>query len=213
MSKAVQYAKNEKQYLYRFLEDSDIPIHNNRVENAIRPFVVGRKNWLFSDSVKGAEASAVFNSLAATATANGISAELYFTELLTYPTKILLPWNWCSHFSAAFGRLIFCQKAGALSAYESLLWISFFDNLLLQLHFTTREARIFLQNGRKIQTENPAAGRILCLTRSIRRTSCVNRSTVGKPRENRGGFRRERNGDNPAPVQDWPQNGEPYFKR
>ena len=70
LAKAVQYAKNEKQYLYRFLEDPDIPIHNNRAENAIRPFVVGRKNWLFSDTVKGAEASAVFYSLAATAAAN-----------------------------------------------------------------------------------------------------------------------------------------------
>ena len=93
LAKAVQYAKNEKQYLYRFLEDPDIPIHNNRAENAIRPFVVGRKNWLFSDTVKGAEASAVFYSLAATAVANGISAEQYFTKLLSHPTELQMPWN------------------------------------------------------------------------------------------------------------------------
>ena len=43
LAKAVQYAKNEKRYLYRFIEDGDIPISNNRAENAIRPFVVGRK--------------------------------------------------------------------------------------------------------------------------------------------------------------------------
>ena len=44
-----------------------IPVDNNRAENAIRPFVVGRKNWLFSTSPKGAKASAIIYSLAATA--------------------------------------------------------------------------------------------------------------------------------------------------
>jgi hypothetical protein len=43
-SKAVQYTKNEKRYLYRFIEDGDIPISNNRAENEIKPFVVVRKN-------------------------------------------------------------------------------------------------------------------------------------------------------------------------
>lgn len=93
LAKAVQYAKNEKQYLYRFLEDPDIPIHNNRAENAIRPFVVGRKNWLFSDSPKGAEASAIIYSLAATAAANGIPVEQFFTDLLRHPQNPPMPWN------------------------------------------------------------------------------------------------------------------------
>jgi len=53
LAKAVQYAKNEKKYFQRFLEDGDVPIDNNRAENAIRLFVIGRKNWLFSNSVKG----------------------------------------------------------------------------------------------------------------------------------------------------------------
>ena len=88
----MQYAKNEKQYLYRFLEDPDIPIHNNRAENAIRPFVVGRKNWLFSDSPKGAEASAIIYSLAATAAANGIPVEQYFTDFLRHPQNPPMPW-------------------------------------------------------------------------------------------------------------------------
>jgi transposase len=91
LAKAVQYAMNEKKYLYGFLESPDIPIDNNRAENAIRPFVVGRKNWLFSDSVKGAEASAVLYSLAATACANGLNFEKYFTELLS-SGKPILPW-------------------------------------------------------------------------------------------------------------------------
>ena len=73
----------------------------------------------FSDTVKGTEACAVFCTLAAAATANGISAEQYYSKLLTYPIKILLSWNWCSLFSTAFGRLIFCRNAGVLSAYRT----------------------------------------------------------------------------------------------
>ena len=45
LGKAVNYALNEKKYLYTFLENGDIPVDNNRAENAIRPFTVGRKNW------------------------------------------------------------------------------------------------------------------------------------------------------------------------
>ncbi len=55
LSKAVQYAKNERKYLTKFLENGDIPIDNNRAESAIRPFCVGMKNWLFSASMKGAD--------------------------------------------------------------------------------------------------------------------------------------------------------------
>lgn len=93
LAKAVQYAWNEKQYLYRFLEHPNIPIHNNRAENAIRPFVVSRKNFLFCDSVAGAKASAMLYSLAATATANGLDVERYFTRLFSSKDGIVLPWN------------------------------------------------------------------------------------------------------------------------
>lgn len=81
LAKAVQYCLNEKPYLYRCLENGSIPVDNNRAENAIRPFVVGRKNWLFANSVKGAQASAIIYSLAATAMANGLNVEEYFTRL------------------------------------------------------------------------------------------------------------------------------------
>lgn len=80
-SKAIAYARSEKKQLLAFLDNPMAPISNNRAENAIRPFAVGRKNWLFCDSVKGAEASAVFYSLAATAYANGLNVEQYFTKL------------------------------------------------------------------------------------------------------------------------------------
>lgn len=93
LAKAVQYAKNEKQYLYRFLESGDIPLGNNRAKNAIRPFCVGRKNWLFSASVKGAEASAMVYSVAATACANGLKVETYLTDLFCCsPRAFVFPW-------------------------------------------------------------------------------------------------------------------------
>jgi transposase len=69
MGKAVGYTFKQKSRLLRFLEDGDIPLDNNLVENAIRPFVVGRKNWLFSGSPDGAEASAGLYSLIETAKA------------------------------------------------------------------------------------------------------------------------------------------------
>ncbi|MBE6614178.1 MAG: IS66 family transposase [Ruminococcaceae bacterium] len=93
LAKAVQYAKNEKKYLCRFLESGDIPIDNNRAENAVRPMCVGRRNWLFSASVKGAEASAMMYSVAATACANGMKVEEYLTELFrSQPGTLVMPW-------------------------------------------------------------------------------------------------------------------------
>ncbi|MGB5729919.1 MAG: IS66 family transposase [Thiogranum sp.] len=51
--KALNYLHNEWDKLIRYLDDGRLEIDNNGAENAIRPFVLGRKNWLFSDSVKG----------------------------------------------------------------------------------------------------------------------------------------------------------------
>ncbi len=99
LSKARAYAIREKKYLMEYLNNPLVPISNNRAENAIRPFVVGRKQWLFSNSVKGAKASAVFYSVAATACANGLNVERYFTHLfktLLFAGEItddLLPWS------------------------------------------------------------------------------------------------------------------------
>ena len=93
LSSAVQYAKNEKTYLCRFQEDGNIPVSNNRAENAIRPFTIGRKNWLFTASVKGACASAMFYSVIATACANGLAPEEYLTRLFSSsPGTLVLPW-------------------------------------------------------------------------------------------------------------------------
>jgi transposase len=63
------------------LEDGRLPIDNNLVENAIRPFVIGRKNWLFSYTENGANSSAAIYSLVETAKANGKEPYKYLTEL------------------------------------------------------------------------------------------------------------------------------------
>lgn len=91
LSKAISYSLNEKKYLYRFLESPYISIDNNRAENAIRPMVIGRKNWLFSNTQNGARASALLYSLAVTACANGLNVEDYFLRLLTSDIHIM-PW-------------------------------------------------------------------------------------------------------------------------
>ena len=94
LAKAVGYALNEKKYLYTFLEDGNVPIDNNRAENAIRPFAVGRKNWLFNNTEHGAKCSAILYSIISTAQANGLDAEKYLTELFSKPNgTILLPWK------------------------------------------------------------------------------------------------------------------------
>ena len=82
-------------------QDSRLPISNVLAENAIRPFVIGRKNWLFADTPKGARASAIFYSLIETAKANEIDPHAYLHHIfkaLPYADSVekleaLLPWN------------------------------------------------------------------------------------------------------------------------
>ena len=81
--KALNYLHNEWDKLVRYLEDGRLEIDNNGAENAIRPFVLGRKNWLFSDSVKGVKASANLYSLIETAKANGLEPYAYLRHLFT----------------------------------------------------------------------------------------------------------------------------------
>lgn len=80
---AVRYSKNQKSYLSEFLNHGDVDISNNLAENAIRPFVVGRKNWLFCDSVKGADSSAIVYTMVETAKANGIEPYSYLLRVLS----------------------------------------------------------------------------------------------------------------------------------
>lgn len=79
---AVRYSLNQKQQLMAFLDNGEIPISNNLAENAIRPFTLGRKNWLFCDTPKGAEASAIVYSMVESAKANGIEPFSYLQHVL-----------------------------------------------------------------------------------------------------------------------------------
>ena len=83
LAEAVTYARNQKTALCAFVEHGNVPISNNLAENAIRPFVVGRKNWLFCDTVRGAESSAIVYSLVETAKANGIDPYDYLFYVLS----------------------------------------------------------------------------------------------------------------------------------
>jgi transposase len=101
IGKALNYCHNQWPHLINYVRDGDYPIDNNAAENAIRPFVIGRKNWLFSASQKGAVASANLYSVIETAKANGLEPYAYlkriFTELPNAKTlehvEMLLPWN------------------------------------------------------------------------------------------------------------------------
>ncbi len=81
--KALNYLKNEWDKLIHYLDDGRLEIDNNGAENAIRPFVVGRKNWIFSTSVRGVKASANLYSLIETAKANGLEPYTYLRHLFT----------------------------------------------------------------------------------------------------------------------------------
>lgn len=85
---AVMYAKNHKEQLMNYLKDGHCSISNNASENSIRPFTVGRKNWLFSDTLAGDEASAVCYSLVEMAKAYSLNPYQYLVNLLEHrPSK------------------------------------------------------------------------------------------------------------------------------
>ena len=102
LAKAVQYALNQKPYMENYLLDGRCSLSNNAAENAIRPFVTGRKNWLFADTPKGASASAAIYSIIETAKANGLDLYKYLQLLLMYMPdwdnseeylEDLMPWS------------------------------------------------------------------------------------------------------------------------
>ena len=87
LGKALGYLSGQWPRLAGYVEDGRYPIDNNRAENAIRPFVVGRKNWLFSQSTRGAKASANLYSLIETAKANGLEPMNYLVKVFTEMPK------------------------------------------------------------------------------------------------------------------------------
>jgi transposase len=107
LGKAIAYTLGQWEKLERYLEDGNLQIDNNRVERAVKPFVIGRKNWMFSNTANGARASAMLYSIIETAKANGLVPYDYLRQILQAiaenPDDIdpLLPWNAALTRSAA----------------------------------------------------------------------------------------------------------------
>ena len=112
LKKAITYSLNQREYLCAFLDHGEIEISNNQVENAIRPIVVGRKNWLFCDTQAGANASVVIFTLLETAKANGLNPETWLNHILSVlPDRLarntdalvddLMPWTDVMHLQFA----------------------------------------------------------------------------------------------------------------
>ena len=99
LGKAFTYAKNQKKYLLSFLNDGRIELSNNRAERSIKPFVIGRKNWLFSNTPSGAKSSAMIYSITQTAIENRLNPQAYLQYIFEEIQKgnindfrSLLPW-------------------------------------------------------------------------------------------------------------------------
>lgn len=100
---AVHYGRQQWEKLVRFLEDGRIELSNNRAERSIKPFVIGRKNWLFCNTPRGARASAMIYSIIETAKENGLDPYAYLTYLFERLPNLdsrsdenldqSLPWN------------------------------------------------------------------------------------------------------------------------
>jgi hypothetical protein len=84
---AIGYARNQRGYLERFLEDGRLEICNNRAERSIKPFVIGRKNWLFANTPRGAKASSIIFSIIETAKENKLKPYEYLTFI--FKTRLI----------------------------------------------------------------------------------------------------------------------------
>jgi transposase len=100
LGKALHYALEQKPYLENVLLDGRLELSNNRAERSIKPFVIGRKNWMFSATQKGAKASSVIFSVIETAKENGLKPFEYLKylfetipNLAAEPLDSLLPWS------------------------------------------------------------------------------------------------------------------------
>lgn len=82
LGKAIHYTLNQWPKLLTYLEDGRLEISNNRMERAIKPFVTGRKNWLFANCVKGAKAAAIIFSLIETCKAHEVNVYAWFRNTL-----------------------------------------------------------------------------------------------------------------------------------
>ena len=110
LGKAVYYLKEQCPYLIRVLEDGRLELSNNLAERSIKPFVIGRKNFLFANTPWGAQGSAVIYSMIETAKESGLDPYRYLTWLLTnVPIMAARDDSWADKFlpANAPGRLPF----------------------------------------------------------------------------------------------------------
>lgn len=84
----LHYSINQEPYLKRFLTDGEIPIDDSASERALRNFTLGRKNWMTSNTVREAQASAIIYSITETARANKLNVYCYIRHLLTELPKL-----------------------------------------------------------------------------------------------------------------------------
>lgn len=113
LRKAIDYVRNQRQALERFLDDGRLKADNNAAENAIRPLALGRKNWLFAGSERGGHAAALYLGLIQSCKACDVNPWTYFDDVLrrimAHPTKRLrelLPDHWQPLPRDANGRLV-----------------------------------------------------------------------------------------------------------
>jgi len=102
LGKAIDYSISQRMYLENIYLDGRLELSNNRAERSIKPFVQGRKQWLFSNTPNGAESSSIYFSLIETARENNLNPRSYLEFLLeklptatTADLELLLPWGEC----------------------------------------------------------------------------------------------------------------------
>ena len=99
LGEAILYTLNQWDKLIAYTQDGQLNIDNNRAHRCVKPFVIGRKNWLFSQTAKGAHVSAVLYSIIETAKANDLVPFDYLMQVLekisqpNVDIEALLPWK------------------------------------------------------------------------------------------------------------------------
>ena len=101
LGQAIHYVLGQRPWLERILLDGRLELSNNRAERSIKPFVIGRKNWLFNNTPKGASASAMIYSIVETAKENGLNPFAYLCDIFRRAPGMsaqedfysLLPWR------------------------------------------------------------------------------------------------------------------------
>lgn len=88
LGRAINYALGQKEYILNVYRDGRLELTNNRAERSIKPFVIGRKNFLFANTPRGANASAILYSLVETAKETGVDPYRYFVFVLDEAAKL-----------------------------------------------------------------------------------------------------------------------------